>query len=166
VRIREEIHLMNSAGILETLWQDVRYGLRQLAGDRGFTTVAVLTLGLGIGSVTVMYSVIHNVLLDPFPTPLEPDGRRNGARHGPADSVFRGGADPGRVPRLPGAEPGVRGRDRDEHRGDGAPHAGTSEPVERRLGHARMFAFLGVGPLLGRTFGRPTASRAPRPSRC
>lgn len=58
---------MNRAGLLETLWQDVRYGVRQLAGDRGFTSVAVLTLGLGIGSVTVMYSVIHNVLLDPFP---------------------------------------------------------------------------------------------------
>ncbi|HZU29301.1 MAG TPA: ABC transporter permease [Bryobacteraceae bacterium] len=49
------------------LWQDVRYGVRGLGRDRGFTFLAVLALALGIGSVTTIYSVIENVLLDPFP---------------------------------------------------------------------------------------------------
>jgi putative ABC transport system permease protein len=47
--------------------RDVAYALRTLGRTPGFTTVAVLTLALGIGSVTIIYSVIHNVLLDPLP---------------------------------------------------------------------------------------------------
>ena len=58
---------MNSIGFVDTLWQDLRYGARVFARDRGFTAVAVLTLALGIGGVTVIYSVIRNILLDPFP---------------------------------------------------------------------------------------------------
>ena len=137
-RIREEIYAMNSAGLVDTLWQDLRYGIRQLAGDRGFTSVAVLTLGLGIGSVTVMYSVIHNVLLDPFP--YAASGRMVDVMVRDLDqpeSVLPRGAPAGRVPRLPGAEPGVRRRDRNEHRADGAAHAGARGAGEHRPGHAQ-----------------------------
>jgi hypothetical protein len=59
--------MMNTIGVLETLAQDFCHGARQIREDRGFASGMVLTLALGIGSVTVMYSVIHNVLLDPFP---------------------------------------------------------------------------------------------------
>lgn len=66
-RIREEIYAMNTLPVVESLWQDARYGIRQLARNPGFTAVAVLTLAIGIGGVTIIYSVIRNILLDPFP---------------------------------------------------------------------------------------------------
>jgi predicted permease len=66
-RVREEIYRMNTVGWLDTLWQDLRYALRQWRHNAGFTALAVFTLALGIGSVAVMYSVLHNVVLAPFP---------------------------------------------------------------------------------------------------
>src|SRR5574340_210407 len=51
------------------LWRDIRYGLRGLRNQPGFTVLAVLALGLGIGAATTIYSVIYNVLIDPFPYP-------------------------------------------------------------------------------------------------
>ncbi len=52
---------------MQGIWQDLRYGLRGLAKRPGFTILAVLTLALGIGAATTIFSVIYNVMLDPFP---------------------------------------------------------------------------------------------------
>src|SRR5215510_280146 len=52
---------------MQTLWQDLRYGARMLLKQPGFTLLAVLTLALGIGSTTTIFSAIQNILLDPFP---------------------------------------------------------------------------------------------------
>ena len=131
------------------LFQDVRYGLRMLAKNPGFTAVAVLTLALGIGANSAIFSVVYGVLLRPLPYP-KPDQivdlREVSAEGG----------------RMHFADPNFEDVRSQSHVFQGVaeysawlqPVSGGSEPTRSTVASVShdFFPLMAVGPVLGRGF--------------
>src|SRR5579859_4334026 len=66
-QIKEECRDMRRVNFIENLFQDLRYGLRMLAKNRGLTATVVLSLALGIGANTAIFTLINAVLLKMLP---------------------------------------------------------------------------------------------------
>lgn len=134
---------------METLLQDLRYGLRMLVKSPVFTAVAVVTLALGVGANTALFSVINGVLLSPLPFP-EPDQLVTLHENKPN---FEGGSV---------SYPNFRDWQKDNHTFSalavGRRYAfsligiGEAEQVGGEFTSADFFAVLGVKPVIGRTF--------------
>jgi putative ABC transport system permease protein len=67
--IREEVYHMNTIDLVDSVMRDVRHSLRMLLNNKTFSVIAVLTLALGIGANTAMFSVINAVLIKALPYP-------------------------------------------------------------------------------------------------
>jgi predicted permease len=134
---------------METLLQDLRYGVRTLVKNLSFTAVAVLTLALGIGANTALFSVINGVLLSPLSFP-EPERLVTLHENKPN---FEGGSV---------SYPNFRDWQRNNHTFSalavGRRYAfsltgiGEAEQVGGEFISADFFSVLGVKPLIGRTF--------------
>lgn len=134
------------------LWQDTRFALRTIGKDRGFFLTAVLALALGIGSVTAIFSVIHNVLLDPFP--YTDSSRLYGIRIHDSASGPEDGRNYFSVPEFLDYQEQNHIFDRTMGVWEDTvllgSSAGTREPLDTDLVTGNTFNFLGVPPLLGR----------------
>jgi len=150
-RVKEETREVWSFVWLEQMWQDVRVGLRVLRKSPGFTCVAVLTLALGIGASTAIFSVVDVVLLRPLPF------------RSPSSLIaLHEGIPKMGYPKMGFSPPdyaifarhqrsfGSVGVFRDEHvdiSGEGEPERITAARVS-----ASLFPMLGAEPTLGRNF--------------
>ena len=65
--VREEMYRMNTIGIIDTIWRDLRHGARVLRMNPAFAAVAVVSLALGVGANTAIFQLIAAVRLRPLP---------------------------------------------------------------------------------------------------
>src|SRR6185295_6953745 len=147
--------------LFESLIQDVRYGLRVLAKSPGFTAIALLTLALGIGGTTAIFSVVYGVLIDPFPyrdiDRLAVLDAHNTAEGG-LNRAWLSASEWLDYKEQNHAFDEVIGGTGDDVRLTGS---GTTEDYQGKLVTPNTFRVLGLLPLLGRAFadddGKPGA---------
>jgi putative ABC transport system permease protein len=138
-QVKNECREARGVGFVETLVQDLHYSARTLLHSRAFTACAVLTLALGIGANTAIFSVVNQVLLNPlpYPNPQELLAARNHDSLANLEDIqhqTNSFASSGGINITP------------------MDFTGTGEPVRVRAAYvdAGLFATLGVHPMLGR----------------
>ena len=136
---------------MQTLWQDLRYGARMLMKQSGFTLIAVLSLALGIGANTALFSVINAVLLRPLPF-HEPDRLamiwEDASFIGfPQDTPAPGNFADWKAQTQTFTDIAARGNRSFNLTGGGEP-----EKIQAYEVTANFFPLLGVKPALGRNF--------------
>ena len=151
-KVRERAWEVRGGGLIEAFLQDVRYGARLLARNKGFTAVAVLTLALGIGANTAIFSVVNELLLHPLPYPgaerivmlweVSPEGTRQNPIS-PAN--FRSWVEQSTV-----YESIAAFTDRRYNLTGNHPSEGEPEEVAVQIATPELFRVLGVEPFLGR----------------
>jgi predicted permease len=148
-QIKEECRDMRGVNLIYDLSQDIRYGLRVLAKNPGFTAVAVLTLALGIGANTAIFSVIDAVMLRNLPV-RSPQALVQLSTVGPygvssfSYPGFKHFRDENHVCSEMAAIGWLNNLD--------ASINGQAESIEGRIVSGNFFAFLGVSAVVGRTF--------------
>src|SRR5215510_5420521 len=138
---------------METFWQDLRFGFRQLLGKPGFAAIATLSLALGIGANTAIFSLVDAVLLRPLPfhdpdrlVVVWEDAAKIGfPRNTPAPANYADWKAQNRVFEDMAAI---------TWRGFNLTDEGEPEKVEAQAVTANFFPLLGVKPDLGRVFNR------------
>ena len=149
--IKDLAYEVRGGGFMETVWQDLRYSGRMLFKHRGFTLIAVLTLALGIGANTAIFSIVNAVLLRPFPyeSPEQlviPGESSNGTR-GNTGLSYPNFADWKDDRKIFASASAVRSNENYNLTGAGEP-----ERLMGRLVSAAFLSTLGIQPILGRDF--------------
>ena len=147
--VRDTAYEVRGGGMMETLLQDIRYGARVLAKHKGFTAIAVLTLALGIGANTAIFSVVNELLLRPLPYrdaerlvmlwEVSPEGRHQ-------NTTSRANFWAWREQNKSFEGMAAFSDQRLNLTGEGDP-----EEVSVQLATPELFSVLGVEPILGRT---------------
>ncbi|HXZ10820.1 MAG TPA: ABC transporter permease, partial [Candidatus Sulfotelmatobacter sp.] len=160
--VKEAIREQRRGFWLETLWADLRYGLRMMVRSPGFTLIAILTLGLGIGANTAIFSIVYAALLRPLPYPA-PDQLVIVYEAKPQQDIKKTGTS------YPNFEVWRRENHVFSELAGNATHeltlTGQGEPflVETGVVTPETFPLLGINPLLGRTFVSDDGKRGAQP---
>ncbi len=158
-QVKEECRDVGAARFVETVIQDLRYGLRQLRGNPGFTAVAVITLALGIGANTAIFSVINAVMLRMLPVRQPARLVQIGFQGKHAGESFVGESFSYPVFKellqYNRAFTGISAFDywNTLHaRAANVGTRGTNEPIRGQMISTNFFFLLGINPILGRVF--------------
>ena len=157
--IRDLAYEVRGGGLMETFWQDLRYSGRMLLKHPGFTLIAVLTLSLGIGANTAIFSIVNAVLLRALPYQA-PEQLVTLGESDPRGSVsYSNFVDWRNQSSLFDSVSVVRSNESYNFTGAGEP-----ERLQGRLVSAGFFSLLGIKPAVGRDFlgedDRPGATPA------